>query len=61
MKKQSGLFAPITLVHIENITAVVKETLALKSSPQVHKIFNAADLWNIHRQKKALKQYRQPF
>lgn len=54
MKKESNtLFATISKVSLENLTIVVKETLAIGFKQPTAKIFTAADLWNIQRQGKS--------
>ena len=52
MKKQSNnQFSAISAEHSKELTNVVKETLAVGFTQP--KIFSAADLWNIQRQRKA--------
>ncbi len=60
MKKQSTtLFARLGENAVSNLTTIVKETLAVDfNMPAPKKVFSAADLWNIQRQKKALVQRR---
>ena len=58
MKKQTTiLFAQLGQVHVRTLTTIVKETLALDYKP-AGKVFTAADLWSIQRQKKAVSQRR---
>jgi hypothetical protein len=59
MKKQSNtLFAYLSNEQVNNLTSIVKETLAKGVSPIPGKTFSAADLWNIQRRKKSLMQRR---
>lgn len=59
MKKQlTTLFAGLGNTQVTSLTTVVKETLALEYKIPVAKIFTAAELWNIQRQKKGLVQRR---
>ncbi|MEO5892398.1 MAG: hypothetical protein ABIQ31_19270 [Ferruginibacter sp.] len=62
MKKQSNnLFAAISTQMVENLTTVVKETLATGFNQPKGKIFTAADLWNIQRQNRSRTQRRFSF
>jgi len=55
MKKQSNtLFAYLSNEQVNNLTSIVKETLAKGVNPIPSKTFSAADLWNIQRQKKSI-------
>ncbi|MEO6722232.1 MAG: hypothetical protein ABIN67_17830 [Ferruginibacter sp.] len=59
MKKQTTiLFAQLGQVHVQTLTTIVKETLALDYRPAQSKVFTAAELWSIQRQKKASSQRR---
>jgi hypothetical protein len=59
MKRQSNtLFTYLSNEQVNNLTSIVKETLAKGVSPISSKTFSAADLWNIQRQKKGLLQRR---
>jgi hypothetical protein len=59
MKKQSEtLFTQISNQQVNNLTTIVKETLATGISMVPGKTFSAADLWNIQRQKKSMLQRR---
>ena len=61
MKKLStNLFTIISAKDVENLTTVVKETLAASFNQQ-NKVFTAADLWNIQRQGKRREQRRFSF
>ena len=61
MKKLStNLFTIISAKDVENLTTVVKETLAVSFNQQ-NKVFTAADLWNIQRQGKRREQRRFSF
>lgn len=62
MKRQSNtLFQTISSGLLENLTKVVKETLATSINQPQSKIFTAADLWNIQRQGKRRVQRRFSF
>lgn len=62
MKKQStGLFSQMSKEQFENLTIVVKETLATGYNLPSHKKFTSADLWNIQRQGKTRIQRRFSF
>ena len=62
MKKQSNfLFSNINTQDLIKITTVVKETLHLGHGKPAKKIFSAADMWNIQRQKKATTLRRLAF
>jgi hypothetical protein len=55
MKQQSNtLFTELNKQELENLTTVVKETLATGISSTTHKTFSSVDLWNIHRQRRSL-------
>ncbi len=49
IQTNSSLFTTISKTTVKNLTAVVKETLALDFTSQQHKTFSTADMWNIHR------------
>lgn len=62
MKKNStNLFATISTEMVENLTTIVKETLATGFNQSKSKTFTAADLWNIQRQGKSRTQRRFSF
>ncbi len=62
MKKQSNnLLAPISKENIENLTGIVKETLATGFNHPNSKVFNAVSLWNIQRLGKSSLQKRHFF
>jgi hypothetical protein len=55
MKMQStSLFAHLSKTMVKNLTAQVKETLAIGFNMSSGKTFSTADLWNIQRQRKSL-------
>lgn len=56
MKTQTNLFQEISKAGINNLTQQVKETLAIGYNDV--KQFSVADLWNIQRQRKALRSRR---
>jgi hypothetical protein len=59
MKTQStNLFEQISKTQVESLTMEVKETLAMGYNHRKSKIFSAAELWNIQRQRKSLNQRR---
>lgn len=59
MKKQStNLFSQISTQQLENLTAVVKETLATGFKQPATAIFTAAQLWDIQRRGKSHRQRR---
>jgi hypothetical protein len=59
MKKQSNiLFNGISKEQVENLTTIVKETIVAGYTQAQTKLFTAADLWNIQRQKKGFGQRR---
>jgi len=59
MKKQStASFIQISGTQLENLTAVVSETLATGFEVIKTKSFTTADLWNIQRQAKSRIQRR---
>ena len=61
MRKQSTtLFPLLGQVQVESLTTIVKETLALnyETNEPKKKVFTAAELWNIQRQKKSMVQRR---
>ena len=59
MKKQSNtLFTGISKEQVENLTTIVKETIVAGYNQAQAKLFTAADLWNIQRQKKGFSQRR---
>ena len=63
MKKQSNtLFAQLGKNAVNNLTTIVSETLAFGlKEPAPKKVFTAAELWNIQRQKKSFVQRRSIF
>ena len=57
MKKQSeNTFASFSKEYTENLTTVVKETLAVEFTHL--KTFSTADLWNIQRRGRTMYQRR---
>ncbi len=59
MKKQSTpLFAQLSKEVVNNLTTIVSESLVKNYLPEHSRVFSAADLWNIQRQKRALVQRR---
>jgi hypothetical protein len=58
MKATSNKFALVQTSTLEELTTVVKETLAPASMLSQHKTFSAANLWNIQRQGKSRVQRR---
>ncbi|MEO6733953.1 MAG: hypothetical protein ABIN01_22205 [Ferruginibacter sp.] len=62
MKKQStNLLAQISKLQLENLTAIVKETLATSITQPDTKRFTAAELWDIQRRGKTRIQRRFSF
>ena len=54
MKKQSTTFlSQLGTEKMANLTTIVSETLALDYKIPAPKIFTAAELWDIQKQKKA--------
>lgn len=59
MKKHSAtLFTLLRKETLENLTSIVKETLATDYTISAPRIFSAADLWNIQKQKRVFVQRR---
>jgi len=59
MKKQSTvLLSQIGTEKMVNLTTIVSETLAMDYKSPAPKIFTAAELWNIQKQKKAISPRR---
>lgn len=55
MKKQSiTLFTGLSEAQVNSLTTIVAETLAFNQEKPKTKVFTAAELWNIQRQKKAI-------
>jgi hypothetical protein len=54
----TNLFNQISKAQLENLTMEVKETIAMEDNHTHRKIFSAAELWNIQRQRKSLNQRR---
>ena len=53
MKKQSfNSFMPVSKTEMSTLTQEVKETLVTNFETTQEKIFSAADLWNIQRNKR---------
>ena len=53
MKKQSfNSFMPVSKTEMSLLTTSIKETLATNFDTTQRKIFSAADLWNIQRNKR---------
>ena len=62
MKRQSTtLFINLSENDVKNLTTVVAETLATNLLQEKQKVFSAAELWNIQRQKKAVRSSRRLF
>lgn len=62
MKKQSNyLFASLNGMQVEDLTNLVKETLATCFNQPKNKKFTAAELWNIQRQGRSRIQRRFSF
>ena len=61
MKKHlAGLLTELRTGQLEKLTTIVAETLATGFNVPKSKIFTAADLWNIQRQKKVRLKKRMP-
>jgi hypothetical protein len=59
MKKHSNtLFSTLSLEERVNLTSTVDETLAEGFPPPRQRIFTAAELWNIQRQRRSIVQRR---
>ena len=58
MKTSINIFNRLTNTEILNLTAEVKETIADMGNQKPTKTFCAADLWNIQRQRKAIRSRR---
>jgi hypothetical protein len=56
MKTQTNLFQEISKTAMNTLTSQVKETVAIGYT--IDKSFSAAELWNIQRQRKALRSRR---
>jgi len=62
MKMQSNnLLEKLAKEEVVNLTSQVRETLALNFKKTSEKIFSAAELWNIQRQRKAFVKRRFSF
>ena len=62
MKRQSNtLFINLTENDVNNLTTIVAETIATDLIERKQKVFSAAELWNIQRQKKAVRSSRRLF
>ncbi|MCW3091930.1 MAG: hypothetical protein JWP81_2999 [Ferruginibacter sp.] len=59
MKKQSNmLFTSLSNRDMANLTKEVEETIAFGLISSRPKVFTAAELWNVQRQKKPIPQRR---
>lgn len=58
MKTSINIFNRLTNTEILNLTAEVKETIAVINSHKPAKTFCAADLWNIQRRKRSAMSRR---
>lgn len=59
MKTQTNsLFTPVSAAVFVQLSAEVKETLAMDFNQPLTKIFSAADMWNIERRKRTRTQRR---
>ena len=57
MKKTlNSPYAQLTQNELNNLTIVLKETIALEFSNTISKVFTTADLWNIRRRAKTSMQ-----
>jgi len=62
MKKQSNtLFTGLSEEQVNSLTTIVAETLAFNQVKAKTKVFTAAELWNIQRQKKGITTRRHSF
>jgi len=60
MKLQSNnLLESLSIKDVKNLTLIVKETLSKEFKKECCKNFTAAELWNIHRQRKSFITRRQ--
>jgi len=59
MKKNSAsLFSKVSTTALQQLMAIVDETLDFQPSEVKNRTFTAAELWNIQRQKKSLRGRR---
>ena len=59
MKMQStNLLNQMSNMEVKDLTTLVKETLDFGYCNKQHKIFSAADLWNIQRQRRSINVRR---
>jgi hypothetical protein len=59
MKTQdNNLFTAVSVAHLANLSAEVKEIIAFDFNHKPAKIFSAADMWNIERRKRGRVQRR---
>lgn len=56
--QSSSLFTTLSKEELEAIINIVSETIAVGQANMREKKFNAADLWNIQRQKRTFVQRR---
>jgi len=62
MKRQSNsLFTPLGKEELNALTTTVNEVVAFDFKNAGNKIFSAADLWNIQRQRRSFVQRRNRF
>jgi hypothetical protein len=60
MKLQSNnLLESLSIKDVKNLTLIVKETFSKEFKRECCKNFTAAELWNIHRQRKSFITRRQ--
>ena len=56
MKKQSNiLFFPLSANELRKLVTILDETIATDLPTTKPKVFSAAELWNIQRQKKTVR------
>ncbi len=59
MKKQhNNYLTSLPVTEVAKLINIVKETIATECRPQQKKVFNAADLWNIQKQRRSFVQRR---
>ena len=62
MKKLiNNLFSQISEEQVKNLTTVINETVAFEITQSHNRVFTAADLWNIQRNKRSVSGRRMSF
>jgi hypothetical protein len=60
-RSNTSLFTQLSKEELNNLTSTANEVIAFDCKNSNNKIFSAADLWNIQRQRRSFVQRRNRF